>query len=122
MIEAAIAQAVNDAITRTVSAPAEMVPTLPKAGARHRQARRQITGRAKYYAVKPGKAGAKTLGIIAERLRPVYSAIVASKRTGLDMLALEKLTKRTTKQIENDLMWLRTAGHIVSDRDRAVQA
>lgn len=75
---------------------------------------RKTTGRTSYRAVKPGKAGLAVVATLAERLQPAYSAIRAAGSTGLTMPGLEYTTGRTTKQLENDVMALRTLGHVIS--------
>lgn len=88
-----------------------------KTGARHTRRVRKQTGRTHYRAVKPGKAGASVSRDLADRLVPAYDAIRAAGAAGAHIVALETATGRTTKQLENDIMALRSMGHVVSDND-----
>lgn len=76
---------------------------------------RKTAGRTRYHAVKRGKGGSEAG--LTDRCKPAFDAIHANGKAGATIVDLEAATGRSTKQLENDLQWLRTNGFVASDND-----
>jgi len=112
-----VTQQITSGLTGGLSGPMSE-STVPPAttGKRPAKPRRTVNGpRATYRTVKSGKAGAKLIASMPERCQPAMAALVAAGSAGVSIPGLMTSTGRTSKQLENDVYWLKVNGFAVKN-------
>ena len=111
-VVAKISGQITDALTGGPSPSVVAVEaSQPATGKRAARPRRRANAvHAAYRLAASGKAAGKLADTMPDRIQPAYRAMLAAGKSGLTINALMTATKRTSKQLENDVHWLKVNG------------